>query len=82
MTQFDVGQDDAKRTIIVSLNMARVKCLSRIAMLDGLPNRTDSIERDQENWTRAKDHIRAALSFLDQTRYENGDIQTELPFSD
>lgn len=67
---------------IIHLNVVRVKLLARIRMLDLVQDNKEHIRDDFDRFTRAKDHVEASLSFLNQTHFAPDEIQLELPWSE
>lgn len=76
-----MGPDDLAEECIVSLNIVRVKILSRMAMLELVLDNKERLRDDHDRFTRAKDHVEAALTFIQQTHFAPEDVQLELPWS-
>lgn len=72
--------DEKIEQCIVVLNIVRVKLLGRIAHHEA-GNDTKEWQRDDlDRMTRAKDHVEAALSYLNQSEHISVEIKLELPF--
>ncbi len=65
---------------VIHLNLIRAKLLARIAMLESVQDNKEHIRSDLERFMRAKDHIVAALSFIEQTHFASGEVPLELPW--
>lgn len=65
---------------IIHLNLVRAKLLSRIAALELAQDNKERIRDDFDRFTRAKDHVEAALTFLNQTHFAPDEVQLELPW--
>lgn len=75
-----MGSDKLVGESIIALNIVRVKLLSRIAMLEHVVDNKERLRDDHDRFTRAKDHVEAALTFIQQTHFAPEDVQLELPF--
>lgn len=72
--------DKMRDQCIIHLNMVRAKLLARTAMLDSNMDRKEWMRDDFDRFTRAKDHVVAAISYLEQSHFGEDEIQLELPF--
>jgi len=77
-----MGPDKLAEESIIALNIVRVKLLTRIAMLEHVVDNKERLRDDHERFTRAKDHVEAALTFIQQTHYSPGEVRLELPWSE
>jgi len=72
--------DELVRVSVVQLNMIRAKLLARIAMLEGVYDNKEHIRRDLERFERGKDHLVAAISYIEGTHHAPDFVELELPF--
>lgn len=74
--------DELSERCIILLNIVRVKMLARVRMLDLVQDNKEHLRDDLDRFTRAKDHVEASLSFLNQTHFAPDEVQLELPWDD
>lgn len=72
--------DKLVESLIIHLNISVAKLLARIAALKLAEDNKERIRDDVERFTRAKDHVKAALTFIEQTHYAPEEVQLELPW--
>lgn len=72
--------DDLSEQCIISLNVVRVKLMGRMAMLELVQDNKERCRDDLDRFTRAKDHVSAALTFIQQSHFAPGEVQLELPW--
>lgn len=72
--------DELTQDCIIHLNIVRAKFLGRIRMLDLVQDNKEHLRDDFDRFTRAKDHVEAALTFLNQTHFAPDEVQLELPW--
>lgn len=73
-------QDELVVQTVIQLNICRAKLLARISALRLVEDNKERIRDDVDRFTRAKDHIVAALTFIEQTHYAEGGVPLELPW--
>lgn len=73
-------KDELTINLVISLNIVRVKLLSRIAALEPAYDNKEHIRDDIDRFTRAKDHVVAALLFIEASHFSPDEVQLELPF--
>lgn len=65
---------------IVYLNIVSVKLLYRLKSLEHVEDKKEWIRDDQDRLTRARDHVKAALTFIHQSHFAPEEVQLELPW--
>ncbi|MCK5292904.1 MAG: hypothetical protein KAR39_12915 [Thermoplasmata archaeon] len=72
--------DELRDKSIVRLQMVRVSLVARIAHLESVQDNKEWMRDDLDRFTRAKDHVMAAISYLQQSEHGEDELQLELPF--
>lgn len=75
-----MGSDKLVDKTLIRLNMAYVSTVARTEALKAVAHPKERIRDDIELFTRAGDHIRAAILYLEASHFAPDELQLELPF--